>query len=140
MKGKLRFSPLAVGGASLLVSIFVLCLTVFALLSLTSAQTEQRLSRRAVQTVTDYYQADAWAEELLARLKNGEIPPEITEIDGIYTYSCPISQHQTLFVAVQPAGEDWRILQWQVQAHLPEGEEEPVELWDGTILTEERVP
>ena len=44
MKGKLRFSPPAVGGASLLVSIFVLCLTVFALLSLSPVQADTRLA------------------------------------------------------------------------------------------------
>lgn len=39
-----RFSPPAVGGISLLVAFAVLCLTVFALLSLSTVQAQKRLS------------------------------------------------------------------------------------------------
>lgn len=40
---KQRFSPPAIGGTSLLVVFAVLCLTVFALLSLTTVQADVRL-------------------------------------------------------------------------------------------------
>lgn len=136
MRNKLRVTPPAVGGASLLVSIAVLCLTVFALLCLTSAQAELRLSAQSRQTVEAYYRADTRAQELFSRLKNGELPPEVTENNGMYTYECEISQTQTLFVTLQEQNGRWQVLQWQAQPVLPELEEQPLPVWDGSINEE----
>ena len=58
MEQKKKFSPPAVGGISLLVVFAVLCLTVFALLSLTTVQADVRLADASVQAVEDYYAAD----------------------------------------------------------------------------------
>ena len=131
MRNKLRVTPPAVGGASLLVSIAVLCLTVFALLCLTSAQAELRLSAQSRQTVEAYYRADTRAQELFSRLKNGELPPEVTENNGMYTYECEISQTQTLFVTLQKQNGSWQVLQWQAQAVLPAEEAQPLPVWTG---------
>ena len=71
MRKQEHFSPAAVGGSSLLVIFAVLCLTVFALLSLSSVQAERRLADAATQAVVDYHEADLRAEEILARLNGG---------------------------------------------------------------------
>lgn len=136
MKDKLRFSPPAVGGASLLVSIALLCLTVFALLCLTSAQAETRLEERTRQAVEDYYRADVRAQELFSRLKNGELPPEVAQKDGIYTYVCEISPTQTLCVTLQNQNGHWQVLQWQARAALPVEEDQTLPVWNGTINEE----
>lgn len=136
MKDKLRFSPPAVGGASLLVSIALLCLTVFALLCLTSAQAETRLEERTRQAVEDYYRADVRAQELFSRLKNGELPPEVAQKDGIYTYVCEISPNQTLYVTLQNQNGDWQVLRWQARAVLPVEEDQTLPVWNGTINEE----
>ena len=73
-KPRERFSPPAVGGISLLVVFAVLCLTVFALLALTTVQADNRLADASAKAVTDYYAADCRAQEILARLRNGERP------------------------------------------------------------------
>ena len=92
-----RFSPPAVGGVSLLVVFAVLCLTVFALLALTTVQADKRLADASAQAVADYYAADCQAQEILARLRNGERPDGVFIDDrlsaGIYTarYTVPIS-------------------------------------------------
>ena len=54
--------PAAVGGSSLLVIFAVLCLTVFALLTLSTAAADSRLSQDAADAVEAYYQADSQAE------------------------------------------------------------------------------
>lgn len=56
--------PPAVGGVSLLTAFAVLCLTVFALLSLATVRADVRLAEAAVRTVTDYYAADCRAQEV----------------------------------------------------------------------------
>ena len=72
MEDKKRFSPPVVGGSSLLVIFAVLCLTVFALLSLSTVRADVRLSEASAQAVSGYYQADCQAEAILARLRSGD--------------------------------------------------------------------
>lgn len=81
-------APPALGGSSLLVAFAVLALTVFALLSLSTVQADVRLADASAQAVEDYYAADCQAQEILARLRNGEtvegvesITPTLTQKD-----------------------------------------------------------
>ena len=67
-----ELSPPPVGGASLLVVFAVLCLTVFALLSLSTVRANGRLSETSARAVADYYAADVKAQEILARLDKTE--------------------------------------------------------------------
>ena len=73
-----------VGGSSLLVIFAVLCLTVFAMLSLTQAQADRRLAQNSWSAVTGYYQADCQAQEILSQLRAGERPDGVTaEGEGV---------------------------------------------------------
>lgn len=58
MSERRRFSPPTVGGSSLLVIFAVLCLTVFALLSLSTVQADGRLSQTSAEAAQAYYAAD----------------------------------------------------------------------------------
>ena len=103
-----ELSPPPVGGASLLVVFAVLCLTVFALLSLSTVRANGRLSEASAQAVADYYAADCAAQEILARLRNEELP-EGVDVDGdTYRFSCPISEGQTLEAEVRLEGGSGR--------------------------------
>ena len=89
----------------------------------------------------DYYAADCAAQEILARLRNGETPVEAESHSydswhrgTRYTYAVPISDSQELDVEVIVDGEEYEILRWQAQYT---GEWETVEgldLWDGTLF------
>lgn len=125
------FSPPAVGGSSLLVIFAVLCLTVFALLSLSTVQAEMRLADAATDAVTRYYEADLQAEEIFARLRNGEAVYCVTEQDGVYEYRISISQRQMLQVRLQKTDEKWAVLQWQAIA-LEEEPDDRMDVWKGT--------
>lgn len=106
-------SPPAVGGASLLVVFAVLCITVFALLSLSTVQANSRLSREYVQSVEDYYAADGEAQAILARIRAGELPEGVTQDGDIYTYTCAVSGSLVLEAEVRVYGNDCEILRWQ---------------------------
>ena len=121
----------AVGGSSLLVMFAVLCLTVFALLALSTVQADRRLSDASARSVEVYYEADCRAEEILARLRAGEIPAGVTETDGVYTYACAISDTQELRVSVREDGGDWTVLQWQAVSTADWQEDDSLDLWDG---------
>ena len=141
-----HFSPPAIGGTSLLVVFAVLCLTVFALLSLTTVQADVRMANASVKAIEDYYAADCQAQEILARLRNGEQPEGVEIIDrlgGHYSahYAVPISDTQELQVEVEllEDGVEWvdadwhyQVIRWQA---VPTGEwvgDESLDVWDGT--------
>lgn len=126
-----RFSPPPVGGISLLAAFAVLCLTVFALLSLVMVTAQKRLSEASFLTVEGYYAADCEALEILAKLREGEIPEGVTCNDDVYSYECPISGAQTLKVEVKLAEKDYEILRWQAQTEEDEIDETNLFLWDG---------
>lgn len=100
----------AVGVVSLLVIFSVLCLTVFAMLAISTVQTDKILSAKAAEAVTGYYRADCEAEKTLAQLRSGEKPEYVVETDGIYSYTHTISETQTLVVEVMVEGENYDIL------------------------------
>lgn len=122
-----------VGGSSLLVIFAVLCLTVFAMLSLTQAQADRRLARNSWSAVTGYYRADCQAQEILAQLRAGERPQGVTEEgENVFSYACPISDAQTLEVRVRLTGESHEILSWQAVFTADWQADEDLDLWDGS--------
>lgn len=131
MADRERFSPPMVGGASLLVIFAVLTLTVFALLSLSTALANDRLSSAAAQAVYDYYQADCQAEAILAQLRQGRQPPGVARQGDVFAYSCPISDTQTLLVEVRLDGDTYTILRWQAVSTAPWQPDDSLNLWDG---------
>ena len=127
---KERISAPAVGGSSLLVIFAVLCLTVFALLSLSTVQAERRMADAAAKTVSDYYTADLQAQKIFARLRTGETVDAVTVAGDTYRYSCVISKHQALEVTLQKEDDTWRVCRWQVCAAAEEISE-TLPVWDG---------
>ncbi len=131
MEKKERFSPPAVGGSSLLVIFAILCLTVFAILSLSTVQAEQRLADASIEAVSEYYAADCMAEEIFARLRAGEQVEGVERNGNEYQYECPVSEAQWLHVTLMHENGAWKILGWQMTAKEQEAEEELLDLWDG---------
>ena len=137
-KRRETFSPPAVGGVSLLVAFAVLCLTVFALLSLTTVQADARLAEASARAVEEYYAADCAAQEILARLRAGE-EPEGVEFRGfgeLYaSYACPISDQQELRVEVRfPDVLDlnsYEILCWRAAPVGQWENDDSLNVWDG---------
>lgn len=128
MKKDERISSPAVGAGSLLTIFAILCLTVFAVLSLSSALAEKRLAEASARSVSAYYQADTEAEEIFARLTNAEKPAGV-ETDGErFYYSCPISERQSLEVCLYGAEGEWSVLSWQATAHTEE-EDNTLPVW-----------
>ena len=127
-----RSSPPAVGGSSLLVMFAVLCLVIFALLSLSTMTADVSLSQRSAQAVAEYYAADWEAERILALLRQGQVLESVEESaaeDGTvsYRYAVEISGSQQLRVQVDFDKDriHYDIAQWQQVSTgdwQPEGE------------------
>ena len=116
MKKGQKMNLPAVGGSSLLVIFAVLCMTVFAVLSLSTVLAEQRLSETAAESVAAYYRADLQAEEIFARLRSGEQVPGVQILEDRYEYSCIISETQSLHVTLRRTDNGWSVLRWQTES------------------------
>lgn len=126
----------AIGGTSLLVIFGVLCLTVFSLLTLTTAQAQKRLSDSAAQTCAAYYEADRQAGEVFALLRSGQMPPQVQKDGNLFRYSIPISSRQSLQVQlIQKDG--WHVLCWQSAAAATPIQNQSLSLWDGNSNQED---
>ncbi len=126
-------APPAVGGSSLLVIFAVLCLTVFALLSLSTVQADSRMAEAAYRAVQDYYTADTEAEQILAQLRQGIVPEGVTKEDNLYSYTCPVSGTQALEVEVQITEDSYRVLRWQLVSITEWEPDDSMNLWDGNL-------
>ncbi len=120
------------GASSLLVIFAVLCLTVFSLLSISTARANGRLSETARDAVTAYYRADAQAERILARLRAGESIEGVQKENDIYSYGCTISPTQVLWVELALDGSDYRILRWQAVSTAQWEADDRLPVWDGS--------
>lgn len=125
------FAPPALGGSSLLVVFAVLSLTVFALLSLSTVRADQRLGDASAKAVADYYAADTQAQEILARLRLGEVPDQVAVQGDRVTYRCPISDTQALEVELRQADGSYQILRWQAVATVEWQESDNTVYWNG---------
>lgn len=126
-----RGAPLPIGLASLLVTLTVLALTVFALLTLSTVRAESRLRQRSEETVLGYYAADCAAEEILARLRRGELPTGVRREGDRYFYECTVSPTQTLLVEAEVIGTDARVLRWQAVSTAQWKTDENLPVWNG---------
>ncbi len=118
-----------VGGSSLLVIFSVLCLTVFALLALSTVKADIRIADASVEAIEDYYRADCEAEDILARIRSGNIPEGVKQEENIYAYSCPVSDTQVLSVIAEVTGEEYTIYQWKVILTEQWSPEEYINVW-----------
>ena len=125
-----------VSGAVSLVMIFcVLCLAVFSVLTLATAERESRLSEMTAGHAAEYYRADYNATIIVAALQNGSPLPADVEIvwDGdTASFLLPMGDSQGLDVAVSLSGGTCEILRWRT---VYTGSWEPdyyLNLWDGT--------
>ncbi len=126
-----NFNFPAVGSSALLVMFAVLCLTVFSLLCISTAQADARLCEKGAASVTQYYSADALAHQVLARLRLGETVPGVKTENGVSSYACKISDTQCLWVEVQFTEIGFEILRWQAASTQVWEENSHLPVWDG---------
>lgn len=119
-----------IGGTSLLTIFSVLCMTVFALLSLSTVQVGTRLTNNEINAIENYYDADCEAERILAELRRGNVEPSVELVGDTYTYSVGVSNTQEL-CAVIAADGSYRVICWQLVPTVAWESDSTIEFWDG---------
>ena len=129
---KRKMSFTSVGGSSILTIFAVLCFIVFALLSLSTAKADYTLAEKSVSAVSNYYQADMQAEEILAQIRQGQVPDGVVKEGNRYSYACPVDKNQQLTVEVEcKNASSYRIIKWRKEYTGECKPDEKIEVWDG---------
>lgn len=112
---KQRPAGTSVGGTSIVAVFVVLCLFVFAALSLISANSDLKLAEKTAKAVSEYYAADFMAEQAADTLAKANSLEEIksagfeTKIeDGqVYAYQTfTVNEYQNLYIELTCGSED----------------------------------
>lgn len=122
-----------VSGAVSLVMIFcTLCLVIFSMLTLATAERETRLSQMTAENAAEYYRADYDATVIVAALQSGtNLDVEIQWDGDTASFLLPIGESLGLDVAVAVHDGTCEILRWQT---VYTGTWEPdgsLNLWQG---------
>ncbi|HHV13540.1 MAG TPA: hypothetical protein GXX75_25070 [Clostridiales bacterium] len=157
-KGSIRLN---IGGASIIVILLTLSLTIFAILSIRTSYHELKLSEKTVGNVEEYYQADSKAEEILMqlgellyqlnwdgsqeqweRLMSGAAKLDgvagISRQEGLITYEVIMNEASVLKIEVTPeiraSVPHLSVISWKmVTEEQGDYDSNSLEIWDGII-------
>lgn len=107
---KFSYPPINMGTSFLLVIFIILCMVVFAVLSLSSALKDYEASKQNAARISAYYQACNKAEEIRANIA-AENHTEAT-----MEYSVPIDENQVLHVILEHTEQTWKIKSWKSES------------------------
>ena len=137
---------ISIGIISMTVILCVLCLTVFSVLTLSTALSEQELSQKRAEAVKEYYKAEAFAAEMtnglisssdaVAFAEENHIKMKTEEGKMIFYFGWPIDEGQELSVELLQ-NETWEIIRWQVVSTEEWTPDESLTVWDGEMLFDE---
>jgi hypothetical protein len=136
-----------IGSASIVLVFSVLCLTIFAVISLLPALTDERLINAEVRLVEGYYAADTLAERILAEIiplveAFEPIPEEIHGVaieDGqcmltliyLVSFVIPVTDAQSLYVEIAFDFDEYRITEWRLRNIGDWVPDESLPVWTG---------
>jgi len=144
MKQNIR--GVGIGTPSLVMILAVLCLTVFAVLTLSTANVESALVERRAAFVAGYYEADTKATiiraQILENAGNGLFPDMIDGVDVAYedspdgilvTYTIEVNDVLDLFVKLRIFDHRDVVLEWRTVYSQDWEADDSIEVWDGEI-------
>ena len=137
---------ISIGITSMTVILCVLCLTVFSVLSLSTALTEQKLAEKRAVSVQNYYLAETdvtkIVNDLQMKFENGEDVFAYANKNGIvvkgdlFFFHKAIDDGQDLSVVLQYKN-GFDILEWKIVSTADWTPDESLHVWDGEMLFDE---
>ena len=144
--GDKKIPKISIGITSMTVILCVLCLTVFSVLTLSTALTERKLAEKRALSVQNYYHAETEAAELVNELqmkqKNNEDVFAYANKNGVvmkndlFYFQKTIDDGQELSVVLQYKN-GFDILEWKVVSTADWTPDESLSVWDGEMLFDE---
>ena len=122
----------SVSGAVTLVMIFcVLCMAVFASLTLMTAKGEAALTELTARRAQAYYEADREATEKVAALAKGEKPQDVEIAGETASFTVPVGDSQKLEVRVRLADSGCSIEKWTTVYDGDWETDDSIAVWGG---------
>ncbi len=153
MNEKQRGGRANIGTSSLILIFIILCLTIFGLLSLSSASSDWKLARKNAESVKGYYKADGQAVEFVAmveealsrcsqaddeeeylRLAKEELGSFCQEETGIVQTDIEMPYGQMLHIELEIDRQEesgYRILAWKVYHSVDYEIDRSIPVWTG---------
>ncbi len=127
----MKHTPIRLGPLALLLTVISICLTVLAILTITTAQADRRMSERYADAVEQRYALEAEGQRLLRDLR--EDPGRAASLergeDGLLRTELRRDDF-TLRIALREDGDGYTVVSWR-QAREWEIAEEPIHIWTG---------
>lgn len=140
-----KTTKISIGITSLTVILCVLCLTVFSVLTLSTALSERKFSDKRATEMQEYYAAESEAAILVNEMQNvleqNEDVYAFAEQNGmktennIFRFQKIIDEGQELEVVLQ-LSDKIEIKTWQVVSTAEWTPDNSLNVWDGTIAEE----
>ncbi len=137
---------ISIGITSMTVILCVLCLTVFSVLSLSTALTERKLAEKRAVSIQNYYRAETEITEIVNELqkKSGNkedvfayaAENDIGVKDDLFYFDRAIDDGQKLSVVLQYK-DGFDILEWKIVSTADWTPDESLRVWDGEMLLDE---
>lgn len=156
---KKSYAQIQLGTSSLVLIFTVLCLVVFSTLSLASSKADQKLAEKNQRSVSDYYEADGKAEDILKSVNESVIALATQSTDSIQfqnllqekygskyeletnylNYAVEVNNDQVIMVSLQLLHLDqvkvkqknYKIISWIVQNKVDYEVDDSIPVWDG---------
>jgi hypothetical protein len=139
-----------IGSVSLALIFAVLCMTVFATLSMRSSLAGKALTDAQESAVKAYYAADGCAERIMSEILDAPAVPEA--IDGIkitsergaggeiISFSCPVTDRRELAVEAAVFDAYYEIRRWQTRDTSEWVKDDSIPVWTGERSTDGGAP
>ena len=141
---KRRVRGVGTGTVSLIMIFSVLCLTVFAILTLSTSNAEKILAERSASFVKGYYEADSLATEIRAQIidsyAKGAFLKSAADIEITYeqeggitiaSYACRVNDVQDLLVKLKLDKSSGSILEWKTGYSQNWEADGTITIWNG---------
>jgi len=103
MDRKLKMG-VGLGGPSIIMIFVILCLTTLGALALMTSNADWKLTKKAADSITAYYEADSQAEEILAEKDSGLLAGSPSDKT---TFTIPVSDTQSLLLQITQSGSHY---------------------------------
>ena len=121
-----------VGSATLVMVFSVLCLTIFATITLMTAHNDLIAAQKNADAVHAYYEADAEATAILAEIRAGTMPDTVErEKGGALAYNVEIDGNQRLAIRLAEKDGKYAVEKWAVEYTGEWKADDTIEVWDG---------
>jgi kynureninase len=144
------------GTVSLILIFAVLSLTIFAMLTLSTANAEKTFVTRAASFITNYYEADTQATRIKAHLiyahTNGAFSDSLSEVEAAFNveieyeqlagnnfhvaFVYEVNDFHDLSVKLRLAEDRTTVLEWRVVYSQPWEYDDTLPVWDGEFYEE----